>query len=113
MHSEKESNLRLLFIIKIEMVLVKVISLCPILSLSRLMRVSSYSLGLLPVLGGKIPASIPSEGLPCAGNFCLRCPIDEGALMCTQCVSYQDVASTPPLLVPSVMDLFSHSGICC
>lgn len=74
---------------------------------------SSCRLGLLPVLGAKIPPSIPSEGLLCAGDFCLRCPVDEGTLMCTQCVNYQDVASTPPLLVPSVMDLFSHSGICC
>lgn len=73
----------------------------------------SCSLGLLPVLGAKIPASIPSEGLLCAGNFCLRCPVDEGTLMCTECVNYQDVASTPPLLVPSVTDLLSHSGICC
>lgn len=54
MYSEKESNLRLTFVIKIEMVWVKITSLCPILSLSRLMRVSCI-LGLLPVLTAKIP----------------------------------------------------------
>ena len=81
MHFEKESNPRLPFIIKIEMVLVKVISLHPVLSLSRLMRVSCCSPGLLSVLGAQIPTSISSEGLLCAGNFCLGpgVPMDRGA----------------------------------
>ena len=81
MHFENESNPRLPFVIKIEMVWVKVISLCPVFSLSRLMRVSCCNPGLLPVLGAQIPTSVSSEGLLCAGNFCLcsGVPVDRGA----------------------------------